>query len=143
MEDASEEIRNNLTSDLLTENRGTTVSALAPHRYLKYHFKGFSEDHRNAIREEQMRQAAENQQKRMMEKEEDQNWDLVQEAVRRNLIAGEREVFRRKQELARQTADDQKRQADEARMRKEVLYKQVYGGAVDESFFLQFGTSSR
>mmetsp|Transcript_3075 Transcript_3075/g.4979 ORF Transcript_3075/g.4979 Transcript_3075/m.4979 type:complete len:388 (-) Transcript_3075:264-1427(-) len=143
MEDAAEEIRNNLTSDLLTESHNTTISALAPHRFLKYHFKGFSDMQRTNIREEQMRQAAENQQKRMMEKEEEQNWDLVQEAVRRNLIAGEREVFRRKQELAKQTADEQKRQAEEARMRKEVLYKQVYGGAIDESFFLQFGTSSR
>ena len=28
----------------------------------------------------------------MYEKEEERNWDLVQEAVRRNLVAGEREV---------------------------------------------------
>ncbi len=47
------------------------------------------------------------------------------------------------QELARQTAEEQRRQAEEARMRKEVLYKQVYAGAIDDSFFLQFGTTSR
>ena len=61
----------------------------------------------------------------MNEKEEEQNWDLVQEAVRRNLVAGEREVFRRKQELSRQIAEEQRRQAEEARIRKDVLYKQV------------------
>ena len=79
----------------------------------------------------------------MNDKEEEQSWDLVQEAVRRNLVAGEREVFRRKQELARQVAEEQRRQAEEARIRKDVLYKQVYSGAIDESFFSQFGTSSR
>ena len=125
----------------------------------------------------------------MMEVEEDQNWDLVQEAVRRNLVAGEhtmiciclsvsacthtsttarthahararthiytcmqvrrnlvageREVFRRKQELQRQVAEEQRRQAEEQRIRKDVLYKQVYAGAIDESFFSQFGTSAR
>jgi hypothetical protein len=54
-EDDEEEIRNQLTSDLLTENRAATQSHLAPHRYLKYHFKGFSEEQREAIREDQAR----------------------------------------------------------------------------------------
>jgi len=142
-EDDEEEIRNQLTSDLLTENRAATQSHLAPHRYLKYHFKGFSEEQREAIREDQGRQAMDKADRAAQERQEEQNWDLVQEAVRRNLIAGEREVFRRKQELARQTAEEQRRQAEEARMRRNVLDKQVYAGAIDESFFKQFGTSSR
>jgi len=142
-EDNEEEIRNQLTSDLLTENRAATQSHLAPHRYIKYAFKGFSEEQQAAIREEQARQAAEKAERAAQERQEEQNWDLVQEAVRRNLIAGEREVFRRKQELARQTAEEQRRQAEEARMRRMVLDKQVYAGAIDESFFKQFGTTSR
>ncbi len=52
-EDDEEEIRNQLTSDLLTENRAATQSHLAPHRYLKYNFKGFSEEQRESIREDQ------------------------------------------------------------------------------------------
>ena len=143
MEDAAEEINNQLTSDFLTENRNTTISTMAPHRYLKYHFKGISEEQVQDIRDGQIRQAAEKAQQKMFEKEEEQNWDLVQEAVRRNLVAGEREVFRRKQELARQVAEEQRRQAEEARIRKNVLYKQVYSGAIDEQFFQQFGASSR
>jgi len=143
MEDAAEEINNQLTGDFLTENPATTVSSIAPHRYLKYHFKGMSEEQRLSIRDDQIRQAAYKAQRNMNEKEEEQNWDLVQEAVRRNLVAGEREVFRRKQELARQIAEEQRRQAEESRMRKDVLYKQVYSGAIDQSFFSQFGASSR
>ena len=54
-EDNEEEIRNQLTSDLLTENRAATQSHLAPHRYIKYAFKGFSEEQQAAIREEQVR----------------------------------------------------------------------------------------
>jgi len=69
----------------------------------------------------QIRQAASKAQRNMNEKEEEQSWDLVQEAVRRNLVAGEREVFRRKQELARQIAEEQRRQAEESRIRKVSL----------------------
>lgn len=54
-EDNEEEIRNQLTSDLLTENRAATQSHLAPHRYIKYAFKGFSEEQQAAIRDEQAR----------------------------------------------------------------------------------------
>jgi len=143
MEDAAEEIKNQVTSDFLRENHATTVSTIAPHRFIKYHFKGFPEDKRLEIRDEQIRQAAGKAEYKMIEREEEQNWDLVQEAVRRNLVAGEREVFRRKQELARQVADEQRRQAEESRIRKDVLYKQVYSGAIDESFFSQFGSSAR
>jgi hypothetical protein len=54
MEDAAEEINNQLTGDFLTENPATTVSSVAPHRYLKYHFKGMSEEQRLSIRDEQV-----------------------------------------------------------------------------------------
>jgi hypothetical protein len=54
MEDAAEEINNQLTGDFLTENPATTVSSVAPHRYLKYHFKGLSEEQRLGIRDEQV-----------------------------------------------------------------------------------------
>ena len=50
-----------------------------------------------SIHDPQIRQAAGKAEYKMIEREEEQNWDLVQEAVRRNLVAGEREVFRRKQ----------------------------------------------
>ena len=132
MEDALEEIKNQISSNTLTENRATTISCIAPHRYIKYHFKGLDPEQVRSIREEQIRQANEKANQKKMEQEEDQNWDLVQEAVRRNLIAGEREVFRRKQEIARQVADEQRRQAEEARKRKEVLYKQVVIGGGDD-----------
>jgi len=140
--DAIEEIRYQLNSELLNEGPGPTSSE-GDGRAIKYAFKGFSQEQIMAIRQEQLRQAAENQESKVRAKEAEEGWDIVQEAVRRNLIAGEREVMRRRQEIARQTAEEQKRQADEARARKEVLYKQVYAGAIDDTFFLQFGTSSR
>mmetsp|Transcript_5762 Transcript_5762/g.13971 ORF Transcript_5762/g.13971 Transcript_5762/m.13971 type:complete len:387 (-) Transcript_5762:108-1268(-) len=140
--DAIEEIRYQLNSELLNEGAGPQSSE-GDGRNLKYAFKGFTNEQIMAIRQEQLRQAAEKQEAKVREREAEEGWDVVQEAVRRNLIAGEREVMRRKQEIARQTAEEQKRQADEARARKEVLYKQVYAGAIDDTFFLQFGTSSR
>ena len=55
MEDTAEEINNQLTGDFLTENPATTVSSVAPLRYLKYHFKDLSEEQRLSIRDEQVR----------------------------------------------------------------------------------------
>lgn len=140
--DAIEEIKYQLNSELLNENLGAASQA-GDGRVLKYAFRGFSKDQIMEIRNEQLRQAADKQEHKVREKQAEEGWDIVQEAVRRNLIAGEREMMRRRQELARQTASEQQRQADEARARKDVLYKQVYAGAIDDSFFLQFGTSSR
>jgi len=140
--DAIEEIKYQLNSDLLNENVGATT-ANGDGRVLKYAFRGFTKDQVVGIRNEQLRQAADKVEQKVREKEAEESWDIVQEAVRRNLMAGEREVMRRKLELAKQTAVEQQRQADEQRARKEVLYKQVYAGAIDDSFFSQFGTSSR
>lgn len=36
-------------SDIMTENPGTTVSKLAPHRYVPYHFKGLKPEHAQVI----------------------------------------------------------------------------------------------
>jgi hypothetical protein len=140
--DAIEEIKYQLNSDLLNENVGATT-ANGDGRVLKYAFRGFTKDQVVGIRNEQLRQAADKVEQKVREKEAEESWDIVQEAVRRNLMAGEREVMRRKLELAKQTAVEQQRQADEQRARKEVLYKQVYAGAIDDTFFSQFGTSSR
>jgi len=140
--DAIEEIKYQLNSELLNENVGAT-SANGDGRVLKYAFRGFTKDQVVGIRNEQLRQAADKVEQKVREKEAEESWDIVQEAVRRNLMAGEREVMRRKLELAKQTAVEQQRQADEQRARKEVLYKQVYAGAMDDTFFSQFGSSSR
>ena len=36
-------------SDIMTENPGTTVSKLAPNRYVPYHFKGLNPDQKESI----------------------------------------------------------------------------------------------
>ena len=43
------EISRTNMSDIMTENPGTTVSKLAPHRYVPYHFKGLNPDTKEAI----------------------------------------------------------------------------------------------
>lgn len=39
-------------SDIMTENRKTTESKLAPHRYVPYHFKGLRPDQIQSIKDE-------------------------------------------------------------------------------------------
>jgi len=43
------EIHRTNMSDIMTENFETTKSALAPHRFVPYHFKGLRKDQIEAI----------------------------------------------------------------------------------------------
>lgn len=54
------EISRTNMSDIMTENPGTTVSKLAPHRYVPYHFKGLNPDTKEAIDIERHAQVEEN-----------------------------------------------------------------------------------
>jgi len=62
--DAIEEIRYQLNSELLNEGPGPTSSE-GDGRAIKYAFKGFSQEQIMAIRQEQLRQAAENQESKV------------------------------------------------------------------------------
>lgn len=56
-EDAQAEQYNHLTSDMLTENPETAVSALGSPHVVAMAYRGMTEEQRAAIRQEQLRQA--------------------------------------------------------------------------------------
>ena len=69
--------RYQLNSELLAEDHSGAYPQ-DPVRPLTYAFKGFTPDQVRAVRGEQLRQAAEKQEQRIRDKEQEQNWDLVQ-----------------------------------------------------------------
>lgn len=138
-----EEIHNNIHSDLLSENPAVGQSAIHPHRVRKDHYKGMSQSQIDEIRDQQSRQLSEKQMTTLRQQQEDEQWDLVQEAVRRNLLAGERETSRRRQEFNRQLVAEQKRQAEQQRAHQDYLNKVVYTNKPSDGYFAQFGTTTR
>jgi hypothetical protein len=79
-------INNCLKDDFYTENTDTCTSSIAPHRVLKYHWKGMDDDQLKNIRLEQERQIADKKMREDMEKEEEKMWALQEETNRRNLL---------------------------------------------------------
>lgn len=142
-EENLEELNNNLQSDFLNENPATCISAENPARVKKYHYKGMSPAELANIRQTQLMQSAEAVAAKLAEKKDEEHWDLVTEAVRRNVITGEREIQRRKKEIAKSVLDENKRLMAETKQRYDYLHKTVYANEVSEQYFQQFGTSSR
>lgn len=61
-------------SDIMTENRATTTSQLAPHRYVPYHFKNLRPDQVNTIKDERSNQVVANQTDRKNLNTEEYAW---------------------------------------------------------------------
>lgn len=61
-------------SDIMTENRETTMSQLAPHRYVPYHFKGLRPDQIDDIKSQRERQVLAKKQSRKHEQAEEYQW---------------------------------------------------------------------
>lgn len=68
------EITRTNMSDIMTENPGTTVSKLAPHRYVPYHFKGLKPEQVEGIDMERYAQTVERKQLNRAQADEDQQW---------------------------------------------------------------------
>lgn len=136
-----EEIRTQLESAFLNEDLHTTKS-VSPGRVVPYHFKGLFPQQAEAIRATQRLQQEELQQRRVADVAEKKEWDHAQVAMARELIASQRKTERDRALQGRELADDLRKQAEEARDRKEKM-NALYANRVDESYFQQFGTSSR
>lgn len=70
------EITNINGSDLMQENAATTVSQLAEHRYVPYHFKGLNPQQKAEIEAQRAQQVRENQYAKQMQSEEEKMWAM-------------------------------------------------------------------
>lgn len=79
-------------SNFMTENPSTQQSALAPHRVIPYHFKGFNDQQKGNVIDGQRQQVMEKQEKTRVQKEQEKQEARMSEAQRRALILYEREM---------------------------------------------------
>lgn len=68
------EISRTNMSDIMTENAQTTMSQLAPHRYVPYHFKGLRPDQIADIKAQREQQVVDKKLARKNEQSEEYQW---------------------------------------------------------------------
>eukprot|EP00297_Palpitomonas_bilix_P006905 CAMPEP_0113868758 /NCGR_PEP_ID=MMETSP0780_2-20120614/1167_1 /TAXON_ID=652834 /ORGANISM="Palpitomonas bilix" /LENGTH=382 /DNA_ID=CAMNT_0000853877 /DNA_START=130 /DNA_END=1278 /DNA_ORIENTATION=- /assembly_acc=CAM_ASM_000599 len=144
LEASKEEINKTVNGSILNENlTATTKSMLGDHRKVPYAYKGLSPEEKQRVLEEQYQQALENEAKKTMGKDEEKHFDLVNAAIRRNMLMQERDAERKRKDMKRELAETLKRQAQEKAERDNYLNKVVYTNKPDDSYFGQFGTTTR
>jgi len=140
---ASKEIQTVLSSTLMTESLEATRRSDNPNRHIPYNFKGFSEEKRREILEDQLKQIQEKQLRQQQEKRAQQEYESQQEEIRKQLLRLQRLEAVRRAEAAARVRAVQQLQKREHEARYSFIEKTIYTNPVEESFFEQFGTSAR
>ena len=97
----------------MTENPATEQSMLAPHRVKPYHFKGFNEQKQQAILDERAGQIRAQEAAKLSAKEQEKQWAIQQEQIRRLQILKDREFKRVAREVTIGTRAAQEQQKEE------------------------------
>lgn len=136
------EINANLTSPFLTEDPATTVSYSNPNRPIPYHFKGLPTEYKQYILDTQMQQAHSNHQQKLAAKQDNAAWDSFMLAQNVEASKMELAVTREKERQRKELRETLKLQAEEVKVREAAAFASLTSKP-DDSFFGQFGTSSR
>lgn len=83
----------------MQENAATTVSQLAEHRYVPYHFKGLNPQQKAEIEAQRAQQVRENQYAKQMQSEEEKMWAMQQEANRQLMVKNELELQEKQRQM--------------------------------------------
>eukprot|EP01007_Sphenomonas_quadrangularis_P002434 NODE_391_length_1550_cov_180.762159_g284_i0.p1 GENE.NODE_391_length_1550_cov_180.762159_g284_i0~~NODE_391_length_1550_cov_180.762159_g284_i0.p1 ORF type:complete len:368 (-),score=85.18 NODE_391_length_1550_cov_180.762159_g284_i0:308-1411(-) len=137
-----QEIQSHLDSDLMTENHMATLNATDPNRFRRDHFKGLSPAQQQAILNEQVAQREELKRRREREAEDDRAWSAHEAQQLRLGTNLERQRNRERRESAMEVAQEQKRQAAEAALRR-ARERDLYRGEITEDFMGKFNSCSR
>lgn len=120
-------VNNCLKDDFYTENTGTCTSSIAPHRVLKYHWKGMNAEQVGQIRLDQQRQIDDKKMREAADKEEEKMWAEQEEANRRNLIRVQREHDRAKNaRVLDEVVEYNRLKAKECERRDKIIYDNVH-----------------
>ena len=111
----------------MTEDPATMQSALAPHRVIPYHFKGFNEEQRAHVIDGQKLQVEEKKEKVRLQKEKERAEAKMSEAQRRALLLYERETKAKNDRVNNETKEYLKTQMKEQKVKNTDPYN-VSGG---------------
>jgi len=143
LQDNVEEIANNLSGDLLTENPAVGRSFVAPNRLRPDHYKGMPPAEQAAFREAQALQRTMNAEKLANDNATKAAEDAMLENMRLQGAYQDAQVAHKRAELRKQMMEDNQDLAGKQFASKSFLDSKVYNNAIDASFFDQFGTTSR
>lgn len=139
-EDDMAQIINMLTSDMLTENKEMgKISNFGPGRKVISQYRGLTDEEERQIRNEQKKQIAEKIERDNCTKQTDEQFDRILASQVNNTLQQERELNRRRQELADQIKRENERLSDEQKQMQNVCYS----CDPNEAFFAQFNTTTR
>ncbi|KAK3794035.1 hypothetical protein RRG08_028467 [Elysia crispata] len=143
LDDKMTEIANNVFGDVLTENPAVAQSAFGPHRVITDRWKGMSPEQLEEIRKQQARQMAENERLRQEEELRNREHERQASANARAALLIERELERKRRDIQKAQADENRRLAAEQKAHLDFLNKEVYTNPPTAAYFMQFNTTTR
>jgi len=143
LDDKMTEIANHVFGDVLTENPSVAQSAFGPHRVITDRWKGMSPQQLEDIKKTQERQRAENERMRQEEELRNREYERQANAHARAGLMVERELERKRNEINKAQADENRRLAAEQKGQQEFLDKELYTNPPTAGYFMQFNTSTR
>jgi len=143
LDDKMTEIANHVFGDVLTENPSVAQSAFGPHRVIVDRWKGMSPQQLEAIRKTQDRQRAEAERIRQEEELRNREHERQATAHARAGLMVERELERKRNDINKAQADENRRLAAEQKSHQEFMDKELYTNPPTAGYFMQFNTSTR
>lgn len=86
-------------SDIMTENEATTTSQLAPHRFVPYHFKGFTKAQQEDIMNQRENQVVEAKALKKNSEAEEYQWAVQNLANTQHFLNNEIELAEKEKKL--------------------------------------------
>lgn len=137
------EISNSVFGDMLTENPDVAQSAFGPHRVITDRWKGMSPAQLAEIRNIQKAQMDEKERLKQQEEEQEKEYNRLRLTQAKAAILAERGIERKKKEIDRDQADENRRLSAEQRAKLDYLDQEVYTNVPTAAYFMQFNTNSR
>lgn len=137
------EISNSVFGDMLTENPDVAQSAFGPHRVITDRWKGMSPAQLAEIRRIQQAQMEEKERLKQEEEEQEKEYNRLRLTQAKAGIIAERGIERKKKEIEKDQADENRRLAAEQRAKMDYLDKEVYTNPPTAAYFMQYNTTSR
>lgn len=137
------EISNSVFGDMLTENPDVAQSAFGPHRVITDRWKGMTPAQLAEIRRIRQAQMEEKERLKQEEEEQEKEYNRLRLTQAKAGIITERAIERKKKEIEKDKADENRRLAAEQRAKMDYLDSEVYTNPPTAAYFMQFNTTSR
>lgn len=137
------EISNSVFGDMLTENPDVAQSAFGPHRVITDRWKGMTPAQQAEIRRIRQAQMEEKERLKQEEEEQEKEYNRLRLTQAKAGIITERAIERKKKEVEKDQADENRRLAAEQKAKMDYLDSEVYTNPPTAAYFMQFNTTSR